>query len=136
MNMLIIAGLMAIGLLGIVGAILLAMGEEKTTKSQPLNSQSKAMPATTTPLPPEKESGTQQRLPAIREDPQIAINGQFRELAAQLRVLHQQAQEIEHRLSLLAQAAAHIERNQPASISIEEEGEGYSLPEPVKSAAV
>ncbi len=132
MSMLIIAGLMAIGLLAIVGVIFLAMGEEKaaaTTAPGPKQAPTTARPTAEA----EKEPMAQQHLPVVREDPQVAvINGQFRELAAQLRVLHQQAREIEQRLSILSQAADHIERSQIPGISIEE-AEDYSQPEPVSS---
>jgi hypothetical protein len=133
MSMLIIAGLLAIGLIAIVVAIFLAMGEEKAASSA-----TKEATATTTPSgirSSEDEKGlvTEPYLLAIREDPQVAIiSGEFRELAAQLRVLHQQAQDIERRLSLLSQAANHIERSQSANVSFTETDE-YSLLEAAKT---
>ncbi len=132
MNMLIVAGLMAFGLLAIGTAIFLAMGESKTPPTGTAAS-SKTASSTTTPPLVKKPVPARQHLPAIREESQVAtITTEFSNLTAQLRSLHQQAQEIEHRLSILSGMAEQIERAQ-ASLSIEET-EDYRLLEPVDSA--
>jgi hypothetical protein len=132
MNMLIIAGLMIIALLAIIGAISLAISVEKTpaaTQKSPAPTQTPAAPAET-----KKELVPVQSLPTVQDDARMAfINGQFHELASQLRTLHQQSQEIERRLSMLSQAADAIKRSQSSSVSVEETEE-YRLPEPVARA--
>jgi hypothetical protein len=69
-------------------------------------------------------------LPATPERPQrstvdspplYALNGQFRELAAELRTLYQQAWDLERRLRVLMEMADRIEDRQDSQISIEEE---------------
>lgn len=148
MNMLIIAGLMVIALLAIIGAITLAMGAEKTpaathktlapSQTAPVAAEPTTAPVTAEPTvaPAEtkKELIPVQSLPAVQDAARMAfVNGQFHELVTQLHALHQQAQEIERRLSMLSQAADAIKRSQAPSFSIEE-SEEYSLPEPVASA--
>ncbi len=148
MNMLIIAGLLVIALLAIIGAVALAVSEEKTpaaTQKTPAPSQAAPVAAEPTPAPvaaeptaapaeTKKELITMRSLPSVQDDARMAfVSGQFHELVAQLHALHQQSQEIERRLSMLSQAADAIKRSQAASFSIEETEE-YSLPEPVASA--
>lgn len=125
MSTLIVAGLMAFGLLAIVAAVLLAIDENKTSPTSTLSSIP-ASPMTTTiqtianPVP-------EQRLPAIREDAQVAIvTIQFSELAAQLRALHKQAREIEQRLSILSTTTEQIEKSQ-SNISSEETEAAHGL---------
>ncbi|HEV2655571.1 MAG TPA: hypothetical protein VGU68_13515 [Ktedonobacteraceae bacterium] len=140
MNTLIIAGCMAVALFAGIGAIALAMGEKTPAATQKTPAQTPPVAAepteaakpTAAPVVAKKELMPVQSLPVAQDDARAAfINGQFHELATQLRILHQQAQEIERRLSMLSQAADAIKRSQSPSFSIEEE---YSLPEPVASA--
>jgi hypothetical protein len=49
--------------------------------------------------------------------------GQLHELSAQLHTLHQQAQELERRLSVLTNMIEHIEHLQDGRLGIEEESE-------------
>jgi hypothetical protein len=143
MNMLIIVGLMAIALLAIIGAVALTVSAEKTpaaTQKTPAQTPPVAAESTAAaepaaaPTEAKKELIPVQSLPAVQDDARVAfVNGQFHELVAQLHALHQQAQEIERRLSMLSQAADAIKRSQAPSFSIEETEE-YSLPEPVASA--
>lgn len=140
MNMLIVAGLMIIALLAIIGAVALAVSAEKTpaaTQKTPAPSQTPPVATaepTGAPAGTKKELVPVQSLPAVQDDARMAfVNGQFHELVTQLHALHQQAQEIERRLSMLSQAADAIKRSQAPSFSIEETEE-YSLPEPVASA--
>ena len=56
------------------------------------------------------------------DSPQLyALNGQFRELAAELRTLYQQAWDLERRLRGLMEMADRIEDKQDVEISVEEE---------------
>jgi len=62
----------------------------------------------------------EQRLPREAHARPI-MNGQLRELSAELHDLHQQAQDIEQRLSILTEMIERIERSQAGRPSIEEE---------------
>jgi hypothetical protein len=137
--MLIVVGLMAFGLLAIGGAVFLAMGESKTpatstatsSKTESSGTNAEATRSDSTPSFPIEIP--EQRLPALREEAQIvAITTQFSELTVQLRSLHEQAREVERRLSILADIAEQITPGQ-SRISIEE-AEDYRLPESVESA--
>ncbi len=132
MNMLIVAGLMAFGLLAIITAVFLAMGESKASQINTTASSKTEAITTTTPLPIAAPSRlAAQNLPAIREETQVtAITTQFSELTAQLRSLHEQAREVERRLSILSALAEQIELGK-SRISIEETKD-YRLPEPVE----
>jgi len=117
MNLLIVGGLLVFGLLAILGAAFLARGEkgaEGTVKK----------PAAA-PTPESAENGgLGQNLPVPQEETQLATsNGQFHELAAELRTLYQETQELEHRLSLLVKIANQIEYVQREHVSVEEERE-------------
>ena len=120
MNLLIIGGLLALGLLAIVGAVFLAMGERRTVAQSP-----PATARTTQPLkqptgvPAAKMPVTNETLPAVREETPLVLNGQYHELANELRTLHGQAIELEQRLSVLTEIADHIEHTQVGSVSIE-----------------
>ena len=62
--------------------------------------------------------------PARNEEKPFPIsNGQLHEVASQLQTLHQQAQELERRLSVLTNMIEHIERSQNGRLSIEDEEE-------------
>ena len=128
MSTLIVAGLLAFGLLAIIAAILLAMNESKTS---PISSTPSSIPeiSPAASMPPAATPAPEQRLPAIREEAQVSgITTQFSELTAQLRALHEQAREIEQRLSVLSTIAEKIEQHQ-SRVSIEET-ENYRLLEP------
>ena len=138
MTLLIIGGLLILAVLAIVGAVLLSIGEQRADRSPAV---SRATPSATVPVPalsqaPIVNSGAEQTaparqgLPATPERPQrstvdspqlYALNGQFRELAAELRTLYQQAWDLERRLRVLMEMADRIEDRQDSQISIEEE---------------
>jgi hypothetical protein len=122
MNLLIIGGLLAVGLLALLGAVFLAMGERRapspsvTAKTtQPLKQPTSA--------PAAKMPATNETLPAVREETPLALNGQYHELANELRTLHGHAIELEQRLSVLTGMADHLEHAQVGSVSIEEDQE-------------
>ena len=127
MNLLIIGGLLALGLLAIVGAVFLAMGEKRAAAPSP-----SATAKTTQPLkqptgaPVAKMPATKETLPAVREETLLVLNGQYHELANELHALHGRASELEQRLSALTEIADHIEHTRAGSVSIEEDQESAS----------
>ncbi|MBV9711783.1 MAG: hypothetical protein JO011_12835 [Ktedonobacteraceae bacterium] len=119
MSVLIVIGLMAFGLLAMTTAVFLAMGENKTPSASTTAPSKTASSTTTTP---ESASAhvSEERLPTIREKTRVTtITTQFSELTAQLRSLHEQAREVERRLSILSDIAEQIEFGQ-SRVSIEE----------------
>ena len=110
MNLLIIGGLLAVGVLAIVGAVLLSLSEQK---AETMRRNQERLPA----LPTNRNQTVKLR-PADAEEPAIRrsvaeedslttfegekglshLNGQFHELAAELRTLYQQAWDLERRL--------------------------------------
>ena len=128
MNLLIVGGLLVFGLLAILGAALLARDEKGAAETV------KKPAAAPMPEPAEnggpgpkaavKDVATGQNLPVPQEETQPAsLNGQFHELAAELRTLYQETQELERRLNLLVKIANHIEYVQQEHVSVEEERE-------------
>ena len=124
MNLLIIGGLLALGLLAIVGAVFLAMGERRAAAPSP-----SATAKTTQPLkqptgaPVAKMPATKETLPAVREETPLVLNGRYHELANELHTLHGQAIELGQRLSALTEIADHLEHAQVGSVDIEEDQE-------------
>src|SRR6266568_4075808 len=94
------------------------MSEQRTERAR---NASLKQPTTTTSrpnLPTTRESN----LPSRGEDQRLSsLNGQFHELASEVRTLHQQASQLEQRLSILTEMVDHIERTQGGRFSIEEE---------------
>jgi hypothetical protein len=128
MNLLIVGGLLVFGLLAILGAAFLARGEKGAggTVKKPAAAPTQEPAENDGPAPEAaaKDVATGQNLPVPQEETQFAmLNGQFHELAAELRNLYQETQELEHRLSLLVKIANHIEYVQREHISVEEERE-------------
>ena len=133
MNLLIIGGLLVVAAAAIIGAVLIGMSEQRTQHArnaslkQPTSTASSDLatrklveePTTTRPnLPTTRESN----LPSRGEDQRLSsLNGQFHELASEIRTLHQQASQLEQRLSILTEMVDHIERTQGGRISVEEE---------------
>jgi hypothetical protein len=132
-NLLIIGGLLVVAAAAIIGAVLIGISEQRTERArnaslkQPTSTASSDLatrklveePTTTRPnLPTTRESN----LPSRGEDQRLSsLNGQFHELASEVRTLHQQASQLEQRLSILTEMVDHIERTQSGRISIEEE---------------
>ncbi len=127
MNMLILGALFVVALLAIGGAVWLAIGERQgngKTATPKGAAPAQQIPATTTmgqnvsaarPAPvavePDELVSPSPATPAVhREQPFSALNGQFYELAAELRALHRESQDIERRLSILTEMMSHIER--------------------------
>lgn len=123
MNLLVIGGLLLVGLLALVGAFLLSMGEKSPmakASSPPRQhvetpSEKQHMPEATQP------SATGPNLPALTQEEHLpALDGQFYEMVSELRTLHRHASELEQRLSVLTILADSIEHSQSEHVSVEE----------------
>lgn len=138
MTIFIIGGLLILAVLALAGAVLLGLSEQRSQTSR-ANARATSSPTIPTPAPSqaptvsraaEQTAPVRQGLPAAIEGPQrssgdsqqlYALNGQFHELAAELRTLYQQAWDLERRLRGLMEMADRIEDKQDVEISIEEE---------------
>jgi len=124
-NFLIIGGLLAIGIVAILGAILLSRGEPRTERTR------NARPAN--PIPPTtlvEGSGIDRPNDALpsgekslvsQEGLRPMLNGQFHELAGEIHSLHQQAWHLEQRLNALANMVDQVQRTQSSHTNSEEE---------------
>jgi len=132
-NFLIIGGLLAFGILALVGAIFLGLSEQRATSTRNNRVEQAALPDLSRPVTHSVvESPTMVRpnLPASgettfsREEQErrlSALNGQFHEVVGEIRTLHQQALQLEQRLGVLTEIVDRIERSQSGHTSIEEE---------------
>jgi hypothetical protein len=120
-NFLIIGGLLAIGIVAILGAILLSRGEPHTDakKGRP-TSQTTLMEGSGLDLPNNALPPAEKSLVSA-EDLRPILNGQFHELAGEIHTLHHQAWQLEQRLSTLAAMVDQVERTQNNQTSDEEE---------------
>jgi len=134
-NLLIIGGLLVVAAAAIIGAVLIGMSEQRTqharnaslkqptsTASSDLATRKLMEEPTTTTSRPNLPTTRESNLPSRGEDQRLSsLNGQFPELASEIRTLHQQASQLEQRLSILTEMVDHIERTQGGRISVEEE---------------
>jgi hypothetical protein len=136
MNLLIIGGLLAFGLLALLGSIFLARSEGQAAAKAATTPSPSATVKTTQPLKPLSDTPdtpaaempeTEEMLPAVREEMPFVLNGQFHELANELHTLHEYAIELEQRLSVLTGIVDHVEQTQANHINIKEEAETPSL---------
>lgn len=131
MTLLIIGGLLAVAFLAILGAVFLSLNDQRPEKangsvnvnssaSTPLVDRSSASNSIT-----ERTTSLNQNLPATTggslsptagDQQPYELNGQFRELTAELQTLHQHAWELERHLRTLAEVADRIEKNQTNQI--------------------
>lgn len=145
MNTLIVGGLLILGIAAILGAIFLGVSEQRkeNTRFNTLkqDSDSKLSPPVTPTVPLEyKETIPPQQVAeatVTRTRPKStlltertdlegaqklpALNGQFHELAVEIRSLHQQAWQLEQRLSVLIEMVDHVEHSQDSHFNIEED---------------
>jgi hypothetical protein len=142
-NLLILGGLFVIAAAAILGAVLLSISEQRAEKvrangSPAPVSTSIGSPAYGTSNP----GGGVNRAAPIRQTPPVtgepsfssragdqqvsALNGQFHELAAELRTLYQHAWELEQHLRVLTEAVDRIEQSQGNRFSIAEETHAHS----------
>ena len=146
MNILILGGLFALGIIAILAVVGLARGEQRQRKPRadevgvqvpspaephttsdpevPVASRSRKL---TVPLDqthslvgPDGQSASVRLMPV----PQTGLQ-QFHELADEIRTLHQHARDLEQRLGRLSEMVDHVEHVQNGQTSIEEE---QSLP--------
>lgn len=140
MNTLILGAIFLVALLAIVGIIWLAMGERQgsgkaaaipaTSGNEQAHKQASA--PSTTPMVGKVEGGTATAKGALSVPSQIedavpsdeqafpTFNGQFYELAAQLRALHREVQDVERRLNALTAMVNRIEKEY-GEVSLEAE---------------
>jgi uncharacterized protein HemX len=137
-NLLIMGGLIVVAAAAIIGAILLAIGEQRAEKAHANGAaaavtKSMNMPASVT----SNQSNSNSRTAPIRQSAPVTIdrsfgtrgddqslstlNGQFHELASELRTLYQHAWELEQHLRVLTEAVDRIEQSQEGHFSIAEE---------------
>jgi TolA-binding protein len=132
-NLLVIGGLLVVAAAAIIGAVLIGISEQRAETArnaslkQPALSVSSDMatrklveePALSRP---NSSTTRENNLPTVGEDQRLSsLNGQFRELAGEIRTLHQQAWQLEQRLSILTEMVDHIEQTQGGRIRVEEE---------------
>ena len=135
MNLLIIGGLLALALVAILVAVLLGMSEQRAEKTRTSNALTSPAPAQTTTSQAETGRRAVGSAPTIPLSPMTpknahtgtdgqmlpALNGQFREFAVELRLLHHQAWELEQHLLSMTELVDRIENERANHISIEEE---------------
>jgi hypothetical protein len=129
MNVLLIGGLLVVAAAAVIGAILLgrsdqgAEGTRSTSGSHP-PPFTESSQLVTRKLEDEPATALAGRAKAREEErPLPFLNGQFHELASELRTLHQQSIEFGQRLSTLTEIVDHLERTQAESASLEEDHE-------------
>jgi hypothetical protein len=135
-NLLIVGGLLIFALVAILGAVLLALSEQRainatTSTTAPAGvAPTTAVPQSKIPAPSLEVRSSRQNLPvpsqttspiAMEEQNVLALNGQFHEFAAEVRSLHAEAVQLEQRLGVLAEMVDHIERTRNGHVSIQEE---------------
>jgi hypothetical protein len=142
-NLLIIGGLLVIAAAAILGAVLLSISEQRAEKARvngvpaPISTNSSPTANSTSNLgnPANRPAPMRQAQPVTGgrsfasgdDDQQIsALNGQFHELAAELRTLYQHAWELEQHLRVLTEAVDRIEQSQSGRFSIAEETHAHS----------
>ena len=144
MNLLIVGGLLVVGILAILGLVFVMMGEGRARAASTLRSQeaqaslpsqqsrqavhtaseasARAVSQAASPLTEPASVSTAPTI-SVPAKMQVAssMNGQFHELSTEIHRLHQQVQEIEHRLSVLTNMVDSIERGQRDYSDIEDE---------------
>lgn len=135
MSLLIIGGLFALGVVAILGAILLGISEQRRENARanalsapvslPVDERTASLSPPSAPLTTARPTipldRPTTRLPNEEPPTYAALNGQFHELADEIRELHQQAWDLEQRLSTLTGTITRIERLQNGHTSVEEE---------------
>ena len=146
MNILILGGLFALGIVALLIVVVLARGEQRRNSAKGTAEQAPSPvepPPTGEPLVPAASPEPRLTVPLDRRHTLVERDGQaasvqlipvsqtglqpFHELADELHALHQDALELEQRLGRLSERIERFERVQNGQTSIEEE---QSLPEP------
>ena len=119
---------MVVAAAAILGAVLIGVSEQRSERAQNASLRQVASTGSndlaTRKLVESPATARESNFPSRGEDHQqhlSSLNGQFHELASEIRTLHQQASQLEQRLSILTEMVDHIERAQGGRISIEEE---------------
>jgi hypothetical protein len=139
MNVLILGGLLLIAAAAIIGAILLGVSEQRAearrhSSQQPPLSPAGQQPlvtrqlgdevAASSPVPsPQAETTTAlaRGVEATEEGQMLpSLNGQVHELAGEVRALHQQAWQLEQRLSVLTEVLEQMENASNEHLRVEE----------------
>ena len=121
MNFLIIGGLLAIGIVAILGAILLSRGEPRTDAKKGMQTSQTTLVEGSGPDLPNNALPPAEKSLVSAEDLRPILNGQFHELAGEIHTLHHQAWQLEQRLSTLAAMVDQVERTQNNQTIDEEE---------------
>jgi len=138
-NILIVVGLLLVGIAAIVGVVLIGFSDQRketahstnlkqeheirvsapvtpaqltspTAPKEVVPSKQLAEPTVSRPNPSSTGRTSLTTLEGVQKLP--ALNGQFRELANEIRSLHQQATQLEQRLSILTEMINHLESSQ------------------------
>jgi hypothetical protein len=132
-NLLILGGLFVIAAAAILGVVLLSIGGQRAEKARANGVPAPVLTDRSSNLgsPANRPIPTRQAPPVSGGDPSFssrtgdqqisALNGQFHELAAELRTLYQHAWELEQHLRVLTEAVDRIEQSQGNRFSIAEE---------------
>jgi hypothetical protein len=134
-NILILGGLFALGIVAILGVLLLGRGEQRqhTARANGTGGQAPSpVEPDPTSMPEVPVTSRSQRLtipldrtPTLvgldEQSASVRLNQQFHELADEIRALHQHAWDLEQRLSALTEMVDHVERVQNGHTSVEEE---------------
>lgn len=142
MNLLIIGGLFGLAVLALIGLVLVIASErrtpsspkampapEATSKPQQLAAPMSAVSQPANPeiaqeqtrvLAPSISLPTKEAYP-VTERPFPLMNGQLHEFSSQLRALHQQTQDLEHRLSLMLALVEQAERANNKHMLVDED---------------
>ncbi len=150
MSTLIIGGAFVVALLALIGLVFLVRSESSANVAGakvPPQARPESVPVVAASIATPQESVSQrpvtgqrmapvtQKLPlhleeqlsALQEEEAFPVsNEQLHELLAQLSILHEQAQEFEHRLSILTEIILRIEHAQDDHVSFEEDEEAYA----------
>jgi hypothetical protein len=125
---LIIGGLFVVALIALVALVFVLRSEQRTSGKAPANAPTNATPDGAANSQPDELTTTNTNessspvasVPVPTAESRFAMgNGQFHEFSTELHTLHEQSQEIEHRLSILSEMIERIERTQDAHIAEE-----------------
>jgi hypothetical protein len=134
-NILILGGLFALGIVAILVVVVLARGEQGQNKVRangtgvqapsPVEPDSTSMPEVPVTSRSQRLTVPLDRTPTLvgldEQSASVRLNQQFHELADEIRALHQHAWDLEQRLSALTEMVDRVERVQNGHTSVEEE---------------
>lgn len=135
MNILILGGIFALGIVAILGVLLLGRGEQGQNKARadgiggkapsPVEPDPTSMPEVPVTSRSQRLTVPLDRTPTLvgldEQPASVRLNQPFHELADEIRALHQHAWDLEQRLSALTEMVDHVERVQNGHTSVEEE---------------